>query len=252
MFFQNLASMELLDIIIIFCHISVIFTFMVSGIILFIKLKRKSPEIKNYLLGIGLFLFLYGFGHFFMFLYELTFDPFVWRVNINDFNAIYNTHPDLLLIYDITWRLKTAFGISGVIILFYQLEKRILIKKTKYLFTIIQAITLIPALIFGVSTKDDITIIRILIYLGNSMAIVIPFIYLYYAKKTTGDTRKRAIGAMIGMLLLFMGIIINGSIGKSLYFTLHGMDGLYFTYYMFAFLTIVGILIYMKSIKYKD
>ena len=250
MLFQNLSSMEFLDIIIILCHVLVIFAFMVSGVILFIKLRDKRAEIKNYLLGIGLFLFLYGFGHFFMFLYELTFDPFVWRIDINAFTTIYEKNPELLLMYDIAWRLKTAFATTGVIFLFYQLEKMILNKRTKFIFTIIQTATLIPALIFGISTKEDITIIRILIYIGNSLAIVIPFIYLYYAKKTTGDTRKRAIGAMIGMLLLYMGILINGSIGKSFFFALHGMDGLYFTYYMFAIFTIIGIFIYMKSIKY--
>jgi cell division protein FtsW (lipid II flippase) len=187
-----------------------------------------------------------------MFFFELTFDPFVWRIHVDDFDGYFITNPDLLASYDFIWRFKNGLSISGVIFLLYQLEKRILEKKTKYLLTLIQIITVVPALLFGVSSKDAITWIKILLYFGNAWSISIFFIYLYYAGKTTGETRKRAIGAAIGMLFIFGAIVANSSFGKTHYDYTYGIEGLYFTYYLFAILASSGILIYMKSIKYRE
>ncbi len=250
MILQNLSNIETIDYLIICCYSAVIAAFMISGIILVIRLKDKQKQIRNYLLGIALFFILYGIARIIMFLFELTFDPFVWRIDVNEFDKIFAEHPEIDARHEIVWRASTGIGTLGVVILMYQLELRILEKRTKFIFTILQIVSVIPALILGVEGKDEITVVRIILYAGNVLLLFIPLFYLYYAFKTTGETRKRAIGATMGIFILFFGVLFNSSIGKTLFNTTFGIQGLYITYYLFAICVVIGIVIYMKSIKY--
>ncbi|MHA1293949.1 MAG: hypothetical protein ACTSQJ_14940 [Promethearchaeota archaeon] len=246
-----MSGILLIDYIIIIIYSSICITLFTAGIILLFKAKDKPEKVKNYLIGIGLFFILYGISKVIVFLYELTFDPgFVWQIKSNEFDIIFEANQELNFRNDIVWRLSTGFGTIGLIILMYELEYYIMEKKTKFIFTLIMIITLIPALLFGIAGKDKITWIRIVLYIGNFLVIVIPLFYLYLAIKTSGETRRRAIGATIGMLLFFAGIVFNSSIGKSLFESAMGIQGIYLTYFLFGSFLIIGLLIYFKSIKY--
>lgn len=247
---QNLTSITIIDILIVLCHLTVILSFLLSGIYLFFKLKNKPKAQRDYLLGVSLFFILYGTARMIMFLFELTFEPFVWQIPVDKFNQIFRNNPELEIQHDIMWRLTTGIGGLGLVIIIYQLEKTILEMKTKYLFTIITIITIIPSLLLGVSGKDEITWVRIVLYTGNFIAVAIPLFYFYYAFKTQGETRKRALGAALGVFILFIGIVFNSSVGKTVLNTSYGLPGLYLSYYLYALFVTIGIVIYMRSIKY--
>jgi hypothetical protein len=250
MILQNLANIGMVDIIIIICHSAVVAAYLLSGIYLFFKLRNKPPEIRNYLLGISLFFILYGASRVTMFFFELLFDPFVWQIDVNEINQLLKDSASLNLIHDIVWRTSTALGVIGISFLMYELELRILNKKTKFFFTILTILTVIPALLFGVAGKDEVTIVRIILYVGNFLVIVIPIFYFHFARITTGDTRKRAIGAGIGITIMFLAVMFNSSAGKTVMFNSLGMPGMYIVYYMYGILAPVGVIIYMKSIQY--
>ncbi|MHA1273576.1 MAG: hypothetical protein ACTSQS_09085 [Promethearchaeota archaeon] len=244
-------NLNQMDFIIIAFYLSVLISHFSAGIFLLLKSRNKGENVKNYLRGIAIFFLLYGLAKSIVFLFELTFPVnFVWNIGEKDFNKIFSENPDLSLRHDIVWRFTATLGVAGVAFLMYQLEKQILEKKTKFIFTIITIITVIPAILFGVKGKDEIDIVRIILYAGNIMLIVIPLIYLYLAGKTSGATRLRALGAMSGILILFLGIVFNSSIGKSLFENLYGISGIHITYILFGICVAIGTIIYLKSIQY--
>lgn len=247
---QNLSDIELIDYVIIICHLIVISTVILAGIIFLTKMKDKSKDTKQYLLGISLFFICYGIAQTVMAIFEITFDPFIWRIHIDDFGDIFKQNPDLSLRYEIAWRLQQAISSIGIIFLIYQLERRILEKKTKYLFTIIKTFTTIIAVSFGSGQKDQIGVVTIINYIGSALVIIIPLFYIYLAIKTSGETRARALITSLGIWLLFFGVVFNSSIGKRIFTAGWGMEGLFFTYYLFAACILIGTLIYMKTLQY--
>ena len=241
-----MVPIETIDVIIIISYSIICVIFLLTGIGFLLKAKDKPVQVRNYLLGIGLFFFLYGISRVLVFLFELTFEiDFIWNLSAADFERIFAERPDLELRHDIVWRLSTAIGTTGLVFLMYQLEVIIMKKKTKFLFTILTVVTVIPALILGVAGKDEVSIVRIILYAGNLLVIVIPLFYLYLAVKTSGTPRKRAIGAAFGMLLTFLGVVFNSSVGKTLF-----ADQVYITYVLYGICSTLGIIIYWKSIQF--
>ena len=250
MIFQNLSNITPPDLIIMVIMVVVIIAFYFSGIFLIIKAKGKPERLRKYLFGISIFFILFGTGRVIMTLFEFFFDPFVWNIDINEFDAIFVANPDLFIIHDIVWRFTTTFGSLGLVFFIFQLENYILEKKTKFIFSILQVITVIPAVLFGTAGKDAIGPVIIILYIGNFLVIVVPFFYFYLAIKSTGITRKRAISAGIGMLIFFAGIVFNSSLGKGLFNNPFGIPGLHFSYYLFGILVCLGLAIYLKSLQY--
>ncbi len=254
-----MVAIEFLDWVVIFFYSAVCIIFLLIGIIFLLKSRDKQKNIRNYLLGIGIFFLLYGISRAMMFLFEATFpivansltggiiEPnFIWNLNSAEVNLIFETYAEINLYHELIWRVTTALGTGGLIFLLYELEIHILEKRSKFLFTIIETISVLPALIIGLAgtQKDEVAWVRIILYVGNVIMIVVPLIYFWLGAKTSGDTRKRAIGAGISMLIMFFGVVFNSSIGKTLF------PGLFFPYIMYGIFVIIGTIAFMKTIQY--
>ncbi len=244
----NISSM---DIVVIICYTLVCAALLSVGSYLLYKSRGQAKKVRNYLIGISIFFILYGIARVMVFTFELTFpNDFVWNISASDFEEIFKSNSDIALRHDITWRFTTGIGTAGLAILMFELEDNILERKSKFIITIITIVTVIPSLILGVEGKDEIGFVRFILYVGNFMVVFIPLIYFYLALKTSGPTRKRAIGAMIGILIFFFGIIWNSAIGKSLFEGSMGIAGIHLSYVLFCSFVVVGMIIYMKSIQY--
>ena len=213
----------------------VIVSFLLIAILFAFKMKGKPKNIKNYILGIVIFLTFYAVSR----VMELT------RMLIS---LILGTiDPDLGIALYLA---GAIFGTVAVAIVLFVLEKYILEKKTKYILTILTISLLILSLIFN--PRGSATGIgKIFLYISSAPALSIPIIYFYIGFKTSGDTRKRSITAGIGFLIAFFGIIVDTALG-SLVFTIIMGDfmGTLMPYTLFMICVPVGLIIYYRSIQY--
>ncbi len=250
MILRSFNNIELIDYLIIFILIEVIFIFFYLGFLFLKKAKDKQERIKIYLLCIAFFLILYGIDRIIFFLHEFLFENFVWSISPMDFSETLKNDSEKAFIYDIVWRIGTSIGSAGLLIFLLGFESKILEKKTKFIFSIIQCTTLVLSLIFG-TTADEITIGRLILYFGLLPALAIPICYFYLGGKAKGIARKRAIGAGLGFLIFYLGVAVNSTAGKTIfYFILGGMTGVYLSYIIYCVFVNLGLIIYMKSIQY--
>ncbi len=239
----------ILDIIIICCWLAVIILFAFAGFH-FIKLsKNRAKQLKIYLLCIGIFFILFCANRIIFFLHELLFDPMMWTMTLEEYGALMTPGSERFIRYDILWRVSTCIGSTGLLIFLIGFESQILERKTYFIFSIIQGVTLVLSLIIGAS-GDKLTIGRYILYFGLLPALSVPIIYFILGVKAIGAARKRAIGAGLGFFIFYLGISANSSAGKSIFNYLWGLAGLQLTYIIYGVFITVGLLIYMRSIKY--
>jgi len=244
----------LIDIIIILCWLVVIGLMGFAGFH-FIKIsKDKSKPIRIYLICIGIFFTFYCINRIIFFLHELLFDPFMWSMTLQEYGATMNPDSPLFDLikfnrYDLLWRVSTGIGSAGLLIFLIGFESQILEKRSFFIFSIIQGATLVLSLILGAS-GDQLNIGRYILYFGLLPALSVPIIYFILGIKAFGAARKRAIGAGLGFLIFYLGISANSSAGKSIFNFLWGLTGLQLTYIIYGVFVTIGLLIYMKSIKY--
>jgi len=207
-----------------------IITFAVMGTLFLLKIRGKTGKIRNYLIGIVLFLFLYAVSRISEFSRTLVSGDTVFR--------------------DVTWYLGAIFGAMALIPLLFVLEHIILEKKSKYIFTILSVAFFLLAIILdpsGSATSPG----KIFLYLASAPALSVPFMYFYVGYKTSGDTRKRSIWAGIGFLVAFFGIIIDTALGNMIFDALLGDEiGGLATSILYMITLPLGMIIYYSSIKY--
>ncbi|MBD3229121.1 MAG: hypothetical protein GF329_13110 [Candidatus Lokiarchaeota archaeon] len=88
------------------------------------------------------------------------------------------------------------------------IERYILENKTKFIFTSIGIITLVFSVVGGPEIG------RIAISFGTvSMGVILIILYSYLSIKSSGYVRKRSLEALIGILLLYFGIILDSNLG---------------------------------------
>ncbi|MHA1292716.1 MAG: hypothetical protein ACTSQJ_08635 [Promethearchaeota archaeon] len=250
MIFQDLINIETIDIIIIGCHLSVLFSLFLTGILFFVKSRNQDKIVQQYMNGIGLFMILYGIGRVFIFIFNISIEPFVWRLYPEQFTTKLEGDPNLLFRFQITWYFSMILSSIAVMILLIQLERYILEKKTKYILSFVQLALIILALTFGAIGGSEMTAGKIIVYLSSLPLLFIPLTYFYFAYKSSGITRKRAIGAGMGILIFFLGVAANTAAVKAIFIPYWGMNAIYFSYIMFGILIPIGLTIYLKSIKY--
>ena len=88
-------------------------------------------------------------------------------------------------------------------------------------------------------------------YAASFTALAVPIIYAYLGIKSSGDARKRAIGAAIGFMVFYLGVVFNTQVGEMI-LELFIDESLSSTYsdMVYACLITTGLLIYYLSIKY--
>lgn len=246
----NLAKFEFIDIAIVISFSAACLALIVAGILFLLKSKGKNRRLRIYFMGIALFLFLYGINRAIRLLFEATLEPtFLWQMTVEEFNALIAKDDAIYAAHDLMWVLTLVIGSVGGAFLLFVIELHIMERKTKFLFTITKIITTIPPIFLGYRT-DEVLLFRIMLYIGDFLLLSIPIFYYYLASKTSGETRKKAIMAGTGLLLFFVSIAINSSLGKTILGALLGLPGVYLTYFLFSALVILGILIYTRSIAY--
>lgn len=210
-------------------YLVAIITFILMGILFIFKARDKPKNIRYYIIGIILFLFLYAASRLAEFIRAVM---------------------DHTFFDDVAWWLGAIFGTVALLPLLYVLEHYILEKKTKYFFTFLTLALFIGALILNPRGSAT-SIGKILLYAASFPALAVPFMYFSVAIKTTGDTRKRAIGAGLGFLIAFLGIIADTALGNQLFDALLGtfIGGLT-TSILFMIFVPIGMIIYYKSIRY--
>ncbi len=245
-----MSNIEFIDVIVIICHLSVSLTLWILGGKLIKKSKGKPDITKNYILGISMFMLLYGISRIFMFYFELQSDPFIWYLLPDQTETLLNEDQSLSRIYDICWYSGTAISSFAIAILLYELEKHILQKKTKFVLTIFQIATITLGLIFGASSATEVGFGKYMLYISSIPALFIPVIFIYYAIKTAGDTQKRAALSAMGFILFFVGSALNSTLGKNISINLWGEVGVLVNYILYGIFSSLGMIIYHKSLVF--
>ncbi|MBD3227698.1 MAG: hypothetical protein GF329_05875 [Candidatus Lokiarchaeota archaeon] len=137
-----------------------------------------EPAQRDYFLGMVVFIVVHMISRIFYMLY--------------DFYYI-NGSP-----YVPFWDIGAAIGAASVVFLLFAIERHML-KKTKYLFTILSIITVVLYFVIY-QYRDIVQLIMIPI-----VAIVVPLIYVYTAIKSTGQIRKTSIIIAIGIIIFILG-----------------------------------------------
>ncbi len=147
--------------------------------------------------------------------------------------------------YDFFVILGFLFMLLGIIYWLFILETYI-IKFTKKIITIINLIGFVIGLItlsgYFIFAISEMLIWRIIIYTLGSVSIgIIMIIYVYLIIKTTGTPRKKAIGILVGLILVYITNIMDSEFFIST-FTIHLV--------ITPIIMIIGIIIFTGSQLY--
>ncbi|MHA1266316.1 MAG: hypothetical protein ACTSRS_13870 [Candidatus Helarchaeota archaeon] len=182
-------------------NICLIIALWLFAIIFLIKRREKEGSAqRNVFLGYALFLISYAAARILF-----VFSDFEVRV----------THSTTTPINDIYVGAAYSFGILGALFLVYVLERHLL--HTYYIFSA-AAVGLL-----GLSILSTISLIAtevprlVIMVMMPVFFLIILFLYLYVAMKASGDPQKRALGIVLGLLIMMIGFLIgSGVVGGAL------------------------------------
>ena len=229
MFFQTTLLIEFVDVL---SQIIAICIFTIFGLLFLLKSRDKPVNIRNYILGIVAFLLLYA---------------------ISRVPDLLGAIPQASVIVEslgvTRWYIGAIASAIGLTILLFVLEKYILEKKTKYILTITQFGLFILGLLLGAG-GTGVGVGKTLVYVSSFIALIIPIIYFQIGFKTTGETRKRSIGAGLGFFILYVGIVAKSQFVEDLFRGFWGDLGILLVYIFYCTFVLIGLVIYYISIKY--
>lgn len=166
--------------------------FLSCGLFLLASNRTEVKARKNVLLGYSLFSLSFGFTRFFFFISDFCGD-----------------------LKDSITTLGYLTGILGIIFIIYMLEKYLI--KTRMILTFMTAICFIIMVIavLGLTTRN---VALIMIYILSPAALIAALIaYIYFIINSTGTSRKKAIGALFGIIFIFIGHFLDSSLILSLF-----------------------------------
>ncbi|MHA1271733.1 MAG: hypothetical protein ACTSPY_18240 [Candidatus Helarchaeota archaeon] len=141
----------------------------------------------------------YGYG-FFTLGYAITRIFFLFSDYERELNGITPLHLQYVSI-------AYAIGMFSILVLSLVIEKYLV--KFKYIFVISSAISLIFAILSIIAIEIQ-SITQIIMYITAGIVLIgIIGLYVYMVVKLTGTYRNRAIGALIGFLLIAIGLILD-------------------------------------------
>lgn len=207
--------------------ILVIIVLSVFIILFYLKSRGKDRTSQNYLYGIILFLVVYILSRF----------GEIFRIFVSS---------------EFLWYMENLVGIISIMLLIFIVELYVLEKKSKFILTLIQLIFLILAIIFRYFDVPfmGLTLGTWALYGSSAPALFIPAVYFFFAGKTSGETRKKALWAGIGFILFFLGIVIKTQFGEALFGLVMVDFAAYFTHIIYVICVSVGMTIYYISIKF--
>lgn len=143
------------------------------------------------LLGVTIFFFLMAISRIGLFYFDFVLTQF--QSSLYPQNAIF-------------WKIFSGFQYAGFFCLIFAFEKVIFEKKTKYLISLLYAIFVTIAMAIPDFFEAQ-------FWAGIPLAIAalfIPISYIYLAKTSQGDIRKKSLAIFAGFMLFAVGLLILG------------------------------------------
>lgn len=148
--------------------------------------KKEEGSAEEFNLFYAFRFYFLGLGRFILAIFDV----------ITDFNSK-NYHPSNIWI----WKIGSGLQFIGVGVYFYLMEKRVMRGRDKYLLLII--FFALPA--FGLIFMQEVETATIFIALGLIVGIYVPLAYLYIAKISDGEVRKKALYIFLGFVIMVVG-----------------------------------------------
>ncbi|NVM30944.1 MAG: hypothetical protein HWN65_19035 [Candidatus Helarchaeota archaeon] len=178
-------------------NICLIVSLIIFALYLFIKRRREDPGSRTPTIFLGYAVFLICYSITRIFFVFSDFEVYTWSTTTTELNTIYVG-------------LAYSFGILGAICLFIIIERYLV--HTKYGFTILGIVVLIMSLLSTFSiivTEVPQTIITIVFPLFFAIIVLL---YVYVAIKAMGEPRRRALGIVLGLLVMMLGFLLGSSL----------------------------------------
>jgi len=169
-------------------YIAVSLLFIIAAIFIIQAQKMELKSQKNVYRGYGLFSFFFGLTRFFFLL------------------AFFEENMEIDYFY---LMIGYLMGTLGVIVIIFILETYLL--KTKKILTLISVILFVIILISIMALAREFALIMIYILLPSSLIAGLSS-YVYLIFKSTGSSRKKALGALLGLILILIGHFVNTTI----------------------------------------
>jgi len=169
------------------------FLLFISFVLFLIASKKEELESRSRVyIGYGLFTLCFGLTRFLFIFADFTGD----------------LHDNIMV-------LGYLMAILGILAVVFILETYLL--KTKRILTIITSILFILILVavMGVASRDDALMMIYILIPAAIIATVITFIY--FIINSSGHSRKKAIGALIGILLMFFGHLMDSNLFNAIF-----------------------------------
>jgi len=164
------------------------FLLFISFVLFLIASKKEDLESRSRVyLGYGLFTLFFGLTRFLFVFADFTGD----------------LHDSIMVV-------GYLMAILGILVVVYILETYLL--KTKRILTIITSILFVLILIsvMGLTSRDDALMMIYILIPAALIATVISFIY--FIKNSSGASRKKATGALLGIFLMFFGHLMDSNL----------------------------------------
>lgn len=224
-----MSAVELLLFFISFILILIILIEYLSfGVLFLVKSRQKETSSpKRFYFGIATFSMSYGLMTFFFFISD--------SVKTGTLPAIFTGFATFD--FGIWWKVAAFFGILGFTAILFVLELDVI--KTKFILTIMAIVGSVFAMILPVSESlaiDARFIITITIPYG---ACAVLGIYSYLIYKSHSEIRKKSIGSLVGILIVFIGFAINTVLGQQVFWFLGP-----FSFYIALALQMIGPIIF--------
>jgi hypothetical protein len=178
-------------------NICLIVALIIFATFLFSKMRQKEPKSaqRNIYLGYCLFLLSYAATRIFFVFSDIE---------------IYNAGVPTTLLNTIYVGIAYSFGIFGALWLILMLERYLL--HTWYIFTTLALIMFILSIasIFSIIINQ---ILQFVIAIAlPAFFVIVVFLYLYVAIKSSGEARKRSLGIIFGLVIMMIGFLFGSSI----------------------------------------
>lgn len=180
-------------------NVFVVISMILFALYLFNKMRKKeSGSVQKHIyLGYCFFLLSYGVTRIFFIFSDYEVRSLVYPIIDSPLNMIYVG-------------IAYTFGLFGALWIFFMVERYLV--RTRYIFTAITIgiLGLSIISILGI-VPTDIPQLIMTVALPGFIALII-LLYVYVAIKTPGDARNRALGIVVGLLIMVIGFLLGSKL----------------------------------------
>jgi hypothetical protein len=141
------------------------------------------------------------------------------------------------------WKLGNLFSFTGMIVMVFALDKKVLQFKLKGIVEILMVIGAVIFTIYPIHNMASFNVASILMIIPSCGIIVLPLIFIKIAHTSTGEIKKTANMLLIGIILFILaGFAVNAAIVNGINAAFNTSYDVYF-YLIQTTMKIVGILL---------